>query len=94
MRARLTPAGWAWLTYAGAIAGFVVACTGCATPAPAAAKLEPAPGMRCYVGGELYRVTGRMVSTAPGWWHVRHLASDGRDGHWYVSGRELQRCAA
>ena len=94
MRARLTPAGWAWLTYAGAIAGFVTACSGCATPAPAAAELEPAPGLRCWIGGELYRIDGRLVLAAPGWWSVRHLASDGREGHWYVAARDLKGCAA
>lgn len=95
MRARLTPAGWAWLTYAAAFAGFVVACTGCSTPAPAtAAQLEPAPGLRCWIGAELYRIDGRLVSAAPGWWSVRHLASDGRDGLWYVSADQLKGCAA
>lgn len=92
MRARLTPAGWAWLVYAGAIAGFVTACSGCATPAPA--QLEPAPGLRCWIDGELYQVTGPLQSTRPAWWSVRHLASDGREGHWYVPAGKLQRCAA
>lgn len=93
MRARITPAGWLWLTYAAAVAAFVAASTGCATPAPAA-QLAPAAGLRCWIGAELYRVEGPLTGTTGGWWSVRHLASDGRQGHWYVPAVNLTRCAA
>jgi len=94
MRARLTPAGWVWLAYAATLAGFVTACSGCATPAPVAARLEPAPGLRCWIGAELYQVQGQLAATRGTWWSVRHLASNGTAGHWYVSADQLTRCEA
>lgn len=88
----LSPAGWVWMAYAVGVVAIVTACSGCATPPPAPA-LAPAAGLRCWLGADQYLVGGEL-RTAPGWWGVRHLASNGQAGEWFASSRQLTRCTA